>query len=50
MNTRRHDDGRIASRILLVEPDADTWGLRGQLLQQIECEVVEAGGIAEMRS
>jgi CheY-like chemotaxis protein len=42
VNTRLHDDGRIASRILLVEPDDDTRGLHGQLLQQIGCEVVEA--------
>ena len=42
MNTRLHDDDRIASRILLVEPDDYTRGLHGQLLQQIGCEVVEA--------
>ena len=42
MNTRPHADGRIVSRILLVESDDDTRGLHGQLLQQIGCEVVEA--------
>lgn len=36
------DDGRTAGRVLLVEPDEDTRGLHGQLLQHIGVEIVEA--------
>lgn len=42
VTTLHLDDGRIASRVLVVEPDQHTCALHRQLLEQIGCEVVEA--------
>ena len=42
MTTFLDDDRRITSRILVVEPDDDTRGLHGRLLQHSGCEIVEA--------
>jgi two-component system cell cycle response regulator DivK len=42
VTTLHLDDGRIASRVLVVEPDQHTCALHRQLLEQIGCEVVGA--------
>lgn len=40
--TLHPEDGRIVSRVLLVEPDEDTREQHGQLLQHLGFEIVEA--------
>lgn len=42
VTTLHLDDGRIANRVLVVEPDQHTCAVHRQLLEQIGCEVVEA--------
>jgi CheY-like chemotaxis protein len=42
VTTLHRDDGRIASRVLVVEPDPQACALHRQWLEQIGCEVVEA--------
>jgi hypothetical protein len=48
VTTLHLDDGRIASRVLVVEPDRHTCALHRQLLEHIGCEVVKRS-MAEMR-